>query len=159
MISWKQILVPIDFGEASLHALEVAMDLAKTFQGAITIVHAWESPFAAYSGIQFGAIDDRTPFLDAAEAQLADAVAHARKHFDTTAILCRGVAWQEILGLVEQRKPDLVVMGTHGRRGIGRFMLGSVAERIVRTSPVPVLTVGTPALEATTAASSSAVSL
>jgi nucleotide-binding universal stress UspA family protein len=57
------------------------------------------------------------------------------------AILRSGVPWREILSAVEDVAADLVVMGTHGRRGVSHALLGSVAEKIVRLSPVPVLTV------------------
>ena len=58
-----------------------------------------------------------------------------------TALLECGAPWREILRVVEETKPDLVVMGTHGRRGLGHALIGSVAEKLVRMSPAPVLTV------------------
>jgi len=56
-------------------------------------------------------------------------------------IVKMGLAWAEILNVVEETKPDLLVLGTHGRHGFKRAILGSVAEKLVRSSPVPVLTV------------------
>ena len=56
-------------------------------------------------------------------------------------MLKTGVPWAGIMDAIEETKPDLVVMGTHGRHGVERVMLGSVAEKLVRLSPVPVLTV------------------
>jgi nucleotide-binding universal stress UspA family protein len=56
-------------------------------------------------------------------------------------LLRQGVAWQEILAQISEAGADLVIIGTHGRRGLSRALLGSVAENVVRMSPVPVLTV------------------
>ena len=55
-----------------------------------------------------------------------------------------GVEWEQILEVVKARNADLIVMGTHGRRGLSRLFLGSVAEKVVRISPVPVLTIRGP---------------
>lgn len=143
MISFKSILVPIDFGGPSKHALEVALDLAKQYRGSLTLLHTWELPAYAYNGMEFSAVDLLTPIMDAAQQQLDKVLADVKREApDAKAILKRGSPWREILATIEETRPDLVVMGTHGRRGVGRAVLGSVAEKIVRTSPVPVLTVG-----------------
>ncbi len=143
MVSFKSILVPIDFGEPSKHAVEVAIDLATQYRGTVTLVHTWEVPVYAYGNADLPMVNLLTDVEEAAKQELADALAAVKKKLpDAQAILTRGVAWREILATIEAKKPDLVVMGTHGRRGIGRILLGSVAEKIVRTSPVPVLTVG-----------------
>jgi nucleotide-binding universal stress UspA family protein len=60
-------------------------------------------------------------------------------------VLRHGTPWTEIATVAREAKADLVVMGTHGRRGVARMLLGSVAERVVRTAPCPVLTVHGPA--------------
>ena len=63
------------------------------------------------------------------------------REFDTRSSSQAGTRHSEILNLAAERKIDLIVMGTHGRTGVKRFLLGSVAERVVRESPVPVLTI------------------
>jgi nucleotide-binding universal stress UspA family protein len=142
MVSFKRILVPVDFGESSKQALEVALGLAKQFGGELTLLHTWEIPVYGYGAMEFSAMDMLTPIQGAATEQLDALVAEVRRqHPETKGVLARGVAWREVLTVIEQNKPDLVVMGTHGRRGLGRAILGSVAEKIVRMSPVPVLTV------------------
>jgi nucleotide-binding universal stress UspA family protein len=145
MISFKHILVPVDFGEPSDHALQTAIDLAKHYGASLTLIHTWEYPAYAYTGMEFSAVDLLGPIQQAAREQLADSVEKAQKALPTpdrvTGILRQGVAWRQILGTIEEVKPDLVVMGTHGRRGVKRALLGSVAEKIVRTSTAPVLTV------------------
>lgn len=65
-----------------------------------------------------------------------------KRHTATEAILREGADWREILKVVKERGVDLVVMGTQGRRGLSRLLLGNVAEKVVRLSPVPVLTMG-----------------
>jgi nucleotide-binding universal stress UspA family protein len=143
MVSFKSILVPVDFGEASQHALEVAVDLAKQYRGSVTLVHTWEVPVYAYSGMEFAAVDLLTPIQEAAQQRLDEMLTEVKKTIpDAKAILKRGAPWREILATIEETRPDLVVMGTHGRRGVGRVVLGSVAEKVVRTSPAPVMTIG-----------------
>ena len=142
MVSFKKLLVPVDFGESSKQALEVALDLAKQYRSELTLLHTWEIPVYGYGAMEFSAVDMLTPIQGAAREQLDGLLADVRKQLpDAKAVLARGVPWREILAVIEQDKPDLVVMGTHGRRGVGRAILGSVAEKIVRMSPVPVLTV------------------
>lgn len=99
-----------------------------------------------------------TDFSDAAEHAFATALELARR-FDSrltllhvwsvpssvyAALLREGREWKQILEVVDELGCDLVVMGTHGRKGLSRIMLGNVAEKIVRLSHVPVLTVGAP---------------
>lgn len=142
MVSFKTILAPVDFGDSSKEALAVAVGLAKQFGAELTLLHTWEIPVYGYGAMEFSAMDMLTPIQAAAQKQLAALVAEVqRQHPETKGLLARGVAWREVLSNIEQSKPDLVVMGTHGRRGLGRALLGSVAEKIVRMSPVPVLTV------------------
>lgn len=142
MIAFQNILVPVDFGESSKLALEAAIDLSKQFKSALTLIHTWEIPAYAYGAMEFSALDMLTPIEGAAQQQLEGLLAEVRKERpEAKAILARGVPWQEILAAIEQTKADLVVMGTHGRQGVGRAILGSVAEKVVRMSPAPVLTV------------------
>jgi nucleotide-binding universal stress UspA family protein len=144
MVSFKNILVPVDFGEASKAALDVAVDLSKQYRSDLTLLHTWEVPVYGYGGMEFAAMDMLTPIQAAAREQLDALLAEVKKQRpDAKAVLARGVAWREILTTIEHTKPDLVVMGTHGRRGLGHMILGSVAEKIVRLSPAPVLTVRT----------------
>jgi nucleotide-binding universal stress UspA family protein len=139
---FKSILVPVDFGEPSKKALELALGLAKQFGAEVTLLHTWEIPVYGYGAMEFSTMDMLTPIHVAAKELLDALVAETqRQHPETKGMLTRGVPWREILSVIEQSHPDLIVMGTHGRRGVGRAILGSVAEKIVRMSPVPVLTV------------------
>lgn len=140
MVVFKRILVPIDFGGPSTYALDVAVALAKQHEASLTIIHAWDIPAYAYAGYGMAPMDILTPLEQTARQLLDEAVARVAKEFSgATAVLRKGVAWREILAATEETKADLVVMGTHGREGIGRVVLGSVAEKTVRHSPVTVL--------------------
>jgi nucleotide-binding universal stress UspA family protein len=77
-----------------------------------------------------------------ARAALEGVVSHARRPgVEIDAVLRQGAVWSEIQTVAKERKADLIVIGTHGRHGFSRAMLGSVAAKVVRTAPCPVLTV------------------
>jgi nucleotide-binding universal stress UspA family protein len=140
MMTIKHILVPTDFSETSERAVSYAVELASTFGAKITLLHVWSVPNTGYAEALSWPIDamERAAkkTLDEARASLV------KRHAATDAVLREGIEWREITDLVKERGVDLVVMGTHGRRGLPRLVLGSVAEKVVRLSPVPVLTIG-----------------
>jgi nucleotide-binding universal stress UspA family protein len=138
MDGFKHILVPTDFSEPSERALGLAVALAGPFDARLTLLHVWTIPNTGYAEALSWPIDDmervaRTALDDALESTV-------KQHPATEAVLLEGKEWKQILEVVKQRGCDLVVMGTHGRRGLPRFVLGSVAEKVVRLSPVPVIT-------------------
>jgi universal stress protein A len=136
----KHILVPTDFGPASARALELATTLARAFEGEITLLHVWEIPNYPYMDFMLNS-EVITRVEEAAVEQLADALKALRKVFPSAqSKLETGPTWQSIIDVIRELKPDVVVMGTHGRRGISHLALGSVAERIVRLSDAPVIT-------------------
>lgn len=142
----SRILCPLDFSELSTAALGYAARLAATCGGDLALVHAqWFDPPPYFTPAHTE--DLKRQFQDAAgeircaiEKLAADAGATAA-HIEVV----EGDPAATVVRLAEQLDAGLIVMGTHGRRGIERFMLGSVAERVLRTSPVPVLTVRGPA--------------
>jgi nucleotide-binding universal stress UspA family protein len=139
MEGFKNILVPTDFGEPAVHALELATLLASRFESKITLLHAFYVPPLAYANGIYVPMDD---MMREADKTLADALAKLKlKHPRAEAMLVSGLPWEQILRVAKEQKCDLITMGTHGRHGLSRIVLGSVAERIVRMSPVPVLTV------------------
>jgi nucleotide-binding universal stress UspA family protein len=141
MIAFKNILVPVDFSESSDRAVNVALELAKQYNSALTVVHVFDVP-SAYAGMDLSPMDLLAPMLEAARKQLDATLAEVRSKIPSaTVVMARGAPWREILNAVDEKHPDLVVMGTHGRRGIERAVLGSVTEKVVRLCPVPVLTV------------------
>ena len=152
--NFTHIAVPVDFGPSSQAALEVAIDLAKKYGAKLTLLHVYEIPSYGYAGSAYNVMDLLTPVEDAARAQMKETLAALQKRVPgADGLLRRGDAASELLTAIGEAKADLVVMGTHGREGVGHVVFGSVAEKIVRRASVPVLTVrGAPPLPAQPAA-------
>lgn len=143
MLPIHRILVPTDFSEPSDRAVDCAIELARKLDASVTLVHAYEIPAYSFAdGAVVGSADLAARLSDGAQRTLDAAVA-ARKHagVPVDGVLRQGIAWEEIDAVAKERKADLVVVGTHGRRGLARAVLGSVAEQVIRTCEVPVLTV------------------
>ena len=144
----KTILVPFDFGEPSHRALAHAEALAERFGAVVHLLHVVPNPFLA--GYIPGSADVAFPLppdvidglLKDAEARLGRVLA-APEHqaFRARAFVTSGDPRTEVLEHAAREHADLIVMGTHGRTGVGHVVLGSVAERVVRAAPCPVLTV------------------
>jgi len=144
-VQFKHILVPTDFGEPSGRAEKLALELAQSFNAMLTLLHAYEVPVYTYPQVDAIVVDLFTPIEQAAREQLDRELAAVQfKIPNAKSILRSGIPWREILSVIDEIRPDLVVMGTHGRRGVTHALLGSVAEKVVRLSPVPVLTVRDP---------------
>jgi nucleotide-binding universal stress UspA family protein len=136
---YKTILCPIDFDENSLAALDRAIELAGHFKSGLVLVHVLPlvvsvgevpPPRALYEDQEKAA---RAKLEDIATKKLGG-VKHESHLFTGDVITC-------ILDAQKKYQPDLVVLATHGRAGIARLFLGSVAEAIVRKSSCPVLTI------------------
>jgi nucleotide-binding universal stress UspA family protein len=142
MVAFHHVLAPVDFEPCSQAALDTAVDLARAFEARLTVLHAWDIPAAAYSGRFAPTPEIWTSLGKAARQTLDAAMTRVRERAPgAEALLLQGSPASEILAAIEGTKADLVVLGTHGRHGLSRFVLGSVAEKVVRASPVPVLTV------------------
>ena len=140
-MTFKHILVASDFSDSAERALQVAIELAHKFDSELTLLHVWDVPPTSYGAFYFPG-DLATPLREAATATLAKAgEALIQQLPRALTSLRQGIDWQEILSAAQQEHADLIVLGTHGRRGLSRALLGSVAERVVRLSTVPVLTV------------------
>ena len=143
MWSMKTILVPTDFSKSSELALEAAITLAKKFDAAIVLMHAYQVPVYPY------------PAMAAANVTPLDLVDHietgARKALQTVAaslgasgvpistVLNAGTPWEQIIRTAKEVGAGLIVIGSRGLRGLPRALLGSTAERVVRYSPIPVM--------------------
>lgn len=133
----RKLLVPHDFSDAADGALRYAVDLAAQLGASIVVVHAWQlSAYASPSSdLAKGMERDLARDLEKVVAKHASAgVAIAQE-------LRLGIPYVEICASAKAADADVIVMGTTGKTGIEHFLLGSVAERVVRTSTVPVLTV------------------
>ena len=140
----KRILAATDMGDCATGALEHAKTFARRFEAEITMVHAVPmlasvEPFPI-TPIYLG--QDFVAEQHAAATALDDyRTTHLRGDNTTAPVLEAGDPATAILATSQSRDADLVVMGTHGRRGIKRALLGSVAERVIAESEIPVLTV------------------
>ena len=139
MESSKIILVPIDFEEASLSALAKARELAGRLGLEVMLLHTYTIPVAIYPGFEPIMAPDLSDQIVVAARSSLEALATEQGGLRSE-LRCGDPA-AEILRAVEELKPELVIMGTHGRKGLARLFLGSVAEKVVRSSPAPVLMV------------------
>lgn len=144
---FQNILFPTDFSDCSMVALDYARDLAEKFHGTLhvlTVVYDLSAP----PGV--------VPFPASYQAMLTDLENSARDHVEKVASQIKGVKKihtavrkgmedQEILRYAESEKVDLIVMGTHGRRGLEHLIIGSTAEKVIRRATAPVLTIRKPA--------------
>lgn len=139
MTTFRHILVPTDFGDVAKHAADVACEIAQRFGSKVTLMHVWTIPIPVYAE---GVVVPVDLVMRAAEEALAEEVKRVQGKCPKVAwVLLPGSPAGAIVEGITEHGCDLVVMGTHGRRGLPRALLGSVAERVVRTSPAPVLTV------------------
>jgi nucleotide-binding universal stress UspA family protein len=135
------ILHPTDFSPNSQHALQVAADLARTYDAELILLHVHSIPVALYGeGILPPEPDYHQPLEEQLHRIDVPGVRVSRR-------LAEGDPVTEILNVARDQHTDLIVMGTHGRRGLKRMLMGSVAELVVRRSSCPVLTVHTPGPE------------
>jgi nucleotide-binding universal stress UspA family protein len=141
----RHIMVPHDFGDAAEHALAYALDLGQKLGARVTVVHAFEVPAFGYPDALVASLQF-LPEIEAAAGRALDAVKSRVRGapVDVEVSLRRGTPWEQITAAASEMKVDLIVMGTHGRRGVAHALLGSVAEKVVRTAPCPVLTVRAP---------------
>lgn len=137
------ILVPVDFSEPSRKALHYAKKFAQQFDATITLVHvveplAYPPDFAVVPLLPPDIEETRTREL---QAQLAELAANVGGGVKTKAVVRTGRAWQEVVDFAKSGGFDLIVVSTHGYTGLKHALLGSVAEKVVRHAPCPVLVV------------------
>ena len=145
-----KILVPLDFSAASRDALRYACELADAVGASLHVLHAVQTPQIPGGSIEVPLPD---PWLieqleEEGRSLLDASLTDAQKQAYRAVLVQRsGHAGHEILDYVRERGDiDLIVMATHGRGGLSRFMMGSVADRVIREAPCPVLTLRAPAV-------------
>lgn len=140
----RRILAPTDFSELSKQGLKSALELAEAFGAKLLLLYVVEPPPYPVEGIvpsHLGAT-----LLDDLERQATNDLAQmlsetqARK-MDVARRVVVGIPYRKVVDVAEEEKIDLIVMTTHGRTGLSHLVMGSVAEKIVRTAPCPVLTI------------------
>jgi nucleotide-binding universal stress UspA family protein len=145
MTAIRNILVATDFSSASRPAFRRAMDLAKTNEAALWIAHVAALPIPmSPDGYVLPRMYDEMAQAIRADAQkrLRALLERARKEgVRGRALLLKGVTHEAIVRAARAHRADMIVLGTHGRTGMARFFVGSVAARVVAAATCPVLTV------------------
>jgi nucleotide-binding universal stress UspA family protein len=144
MIEFKRILYPVDLSEASDKMIPYVLSVAKKFDSKIFILFAarvfeyYSSMYVPYPSIS----RFENELIAGAEKRLYEFVdEHFSEYANTKTVVVAGDASEEIINYIEEHHIDLVIMGTHGRKGMDKVLFGSVAERVLKTSPVPVMVV------------------
>ena len=140
----QRILIPVDFSETSVSAAEYGCALAARFAADVTLLHVYSPGVLALPDAVYApTAEESLAMAHAAQAHVESLAAKLDR--DGVIIHCEaveGLPADAILAWSERTHPDLIVMGTHGRRGVPHLLLGSVAEHTVRHATCPVLTVG-----------------
>jgi nucleotide-binding universal stress UspA family protein len=144
MIALKRILVATDFSEPSAVALNYGRDLGRAYDATLYVVHIVEDMFAFYAADVGIALADVERDLEAAARRDLDA-AVATCHGDSVRIVAAVQRGSNVAHAITEyartNDIDLLIVGTHGRGAVSRFLMGSVTERVIRSAPCPVLTV------------------
>jgi nucleotide-binding universal stress UspA family protein len=133
------ILVPVDFEPPSMQALETGLELGRKLGAEVVLLHVYGLPLYVYPGMDPIIAPAMNHEIASAANRALDQLAESNGGLRR--IVRAGEAADQILAVIDDLHPRLVVMGTHGRSGIARWFMGSVAEQVARRSPIPVLTV------------------
>lgn len=146
MITLQNILVPSDFSECSDAAVRYGLELARKFDATVHLLHVVQDPMTmpwAAEGLAVPMLEVVEQWQKEAEERLkalVPPVDRGRVRVSSTV----ASPYPEILRFAGEQRIDLIVMGTHGRGGVSHLLLGSIAEKVVRRAPCPVLTVRSP---------------
>jgi nucleotide-binding universal stress UspA family protein len=144
----KLILCPIDFSEFSERAYQHALSLAEHYQAKLVaqhVVELWRHPSASFAASGGLYEEFRQVLRETGEDHLQQfAKSHPHAEIQPELVVHEGSAPDSILSFAQTQQADLIVMGTHGRRGFDHLMLGSVTDRVMRRAPCPVLVVRNP---------------
>jgi len=147
----KSILCPIDFSEFSAAAYQHALSLAEYYKATIVALHVvevWKYPFADYGAQEADYAKFSRALDEGGGARLRQFVKEYRAGgIEPQLAVHQGNAASCILSFAQEQRTEVVVMGTHGRRGFDRLMLGSTTDRVVRRAPCPVLVVSNSSLK------------
>ena len=144
---FRRILVATDFSPASTPAFEQSARMARREEAQLLIAHAYQEPALVELSHAPARVYEEwdNALREAVEKKLRPLVEHARKEgVEARALLLAGFADEAIIAAAREEGADLIVMGTHGRRGAARMFLGSVAARVISMAPCPVMTVRSP---------------
>ncbi len=138
------ILVAIDFSDSSNKAFNTALFMAKSFSAHLLLVHVINEPIDLRGfyvpHISFDKLEEE--ITAGAEKMMEQFCRNHLQDFDDyESLIVPGIPYQGIIQVAEEKQADMIVLGTHGRTGLDHVLFGSTAEKIVRLSPLPVLTV------------------
>ncbi len=141
MSALKKLLVAVDFAPPSVAALDWAIDLASQLGATVTVLHTVEMVIVGVpDGLVFPSPEDTAELMSRAERVLDATLAERRdRGVPLTGLVRQGVAWETIHEVAREIDADAIVVGTHGRKGLLHALLGSVAEKTIRTADRPVI--------------------
>lgn len=143
MTMFSKILCPVDFSDASPSIAKTALEFARKFDAEVLVV------YVAPSMIQYEIFDLPAASLpqlvgdivSGAEKTMAEFISTHFSGIHASGKVVSGDAAESIVNLAQSEKADIIIMATHGRQGLNRLLFGSVAEKVVKTSPIPVMTI------------------
>jgi len=138
----KTILCPVDFSHDAVTALDYAAAMATQSHATLIVLHVVDNPLTEFygpHGANFYAEVEHA--IEKSKGLLAEAVRTHAPEVSCEIIVTHGKPYDEILELASDKHADMIVMSTHGRSGPQRLIIGSVAVKVVRTAPCPVLTI------------------
>jgi universal stress protein A len=143
----EHFLVPVDFSAYSDYALDYALALAPKLQARLTLLHILQP--LAVGGADMG-LGLPYAYIQQLEEETRQSMQKCLDRVNATGLkgegmVVHGIPWHEIVDIARSRRHDLIIMGTHGRTGLQHVLLGSVAEKVARLAPCPVLVVRLPA--------------
>jgi nucleotide-binding universal stress UspA family protein len=144
MKDFKTILFATDFSDNSEYAFDYALALAKNFEALLAIIHVINEPVDLRGfyvpHISFESLEEE---IEEGARKMMDRFcrSHVRDYEPVMTFIVPGVPYDEIIKKALELPADLIIMGTHGRSGLDHVLFGSTAEKVVRKSPVPVMTV------------------
>lgn len=144
MTEFKKIMVPIDFSENSPKVLRTATDVAEKFGATLSIVFVVQS-FEDYSGffvphMPISQFEDE--MVQGAETKMASFLTeNFKSDLPHSTMVLKGDVAEELVEYASQNEIAMIIMGTHGYKGLEKVLFGSVAEKVVKTAPCPVLTI------------------
>jgi len=151
-MSFRRMLVPVDFSDRSIHALDYAVGWGRLFGAAIDVLHVWEPPAYVAPDMMVGLSEEagHRTIAELARSEISREMKgllddlERSEGLEVRGHLEVGPVADTIIERANSGDYDLVIMATHGRRGISRLVLGSVAEQVVRRAHCPVLTLRPP---------------
>jgi len=137
----QHILVPTDFSEYADYALDYAIELAQKLQARLTLLHIIQLTPMTMGDMYGYSLEAYLEAIESEAQKRMEALLNRvyQEGLEGETVIVQGVPFQIIVDMAESQNADLIVMGTHGRTGLTHALMGSVAEKVVRLAPCPVL--------------------